>query len=302
MGLKKKNLLSNNFNDWFWWPYDLSLELDSLKKMHVIEQPYFPALEAVAELTLLLSSDKTIWSGEFDLIQSSMLQTKVVYVLTNVRVRVGDGEAESAGTVVGLAYMADSRREGLPKKAETPQVMMIKSGKIQKANKKSLNAKGKNKVNGKGKDKKVYIPKPNNPKSTAKERPAKDDACHHFGKGKHLFLNLKSYRDRSKRFKETLSTYLHGVHHVCVNALDLMLRFAAQYDKPFSKPNPELRVECYCDSDLRLIEMTLKSQTKISFRFEWRRSDWKELQAKLQFIDANEPEFRKAPTLQRRYH
>ncbi|GKB14752.1 retrotransposon protein, putative, ty1-copia subclass [Tanacetum coccineum] len=45
--------------------------------------------------------------------------------------------------------------------------------------KKLLNAKGKNKVNGKGKDKKVYIPKPNNPKSTAMERPAKDDACHH---------------------------------------------------------------------------------------------------------------------------
>ncbi|GJS76889.1 retrotransposon protein, putative, ty1-copia subclass [Tanacetum coccineum] len=35
-------------------------------------------------------------------------------------------------------------------------------GKIQKANKKSLNAKGKNKVKGKGKDKKVYIPQPKN--------------------------------------------------------------------------------------------------------------------------------------------
>ncbi|GKG23494.1 hypothetical protein Tco_0391530, partial [Tanacetum coccineum] len=60
--------------------------------------------------------------------------------------------------------------KGLPKKAETPQVMMIKSGKIQKANKKSLNPKGKNKVKGKGKDKKDYIPKP-----IAIERPAKDD-------------------------------------------------------------------------------------------------------------------------------
>ncbi|GJR43383.1 hypothetical protein Tco_1311486 [Tanacetum coccineum] len=44
----------------------------------------------------------------------------------------------------------------LPKKAETPQVMMIRDGKIQKANKKSLKAKGKNKVNGKGKDKKDW--------------------------------------------------------------------------------------------------------------------------------------------------
>ncbi|GKA40816.1 retrotransposon protein, putative, ty1-copia subclass [Tanacetum coccineum] len=58
--------------------------------------------------------------------------------------------------------------------------MMIKDGKIQKSNKKSLKAKGKNKVNGKGKDKEVYIPKPKNPKPTAMERPAKDDTCHHY--------------------------------------------------------------------------------------------------------------------------
>ncbi|GJT50723.1 hypothetical protein Tco_0976880 [Tanacetum coccineum] len=64
------------------------------------------------------------------------------------------------------------------------------SGKIQKANKKSLNAKGKNKVNGKGKDKKVYIPKPNNPKPTAKERPTKDDACHHCKEVRHWKRNL----------------------------------------------------------------------------------------------------------------
>ncbi|GJV63546.1 hypothetical protein Tco_1474374 [Tanacetum coccineum] len=38
--------------------------------------------------------------------------------------------------------------KGLPKKAATPQVMVIKGGRIQKANKKSLNAKGK----GKGTD------------------------------------------------------------------------------------------------------------------------------------------------------
>ncbi|GJT85430.1 hypothetical protein Tco_1067147 [Tanacetum coccineum] len=46
--------------------------------------------------------------------------------------------------------------KGLPKKAETSQVMMIRDGKIQKANKKSLKAKGKNKVNGKGNDKKDW--------------------------------------------------------------------------------------------------------------------------------------------------
>ncbi|GKG36737.1 zinc finger, CCHC-type containing protein, partial [Tanacetum coccineum] len=60
-------------------------------------------------------------------------------------------------------------------------------------NKKSLNAKGKNKGNGKGKDKKVYIPKLNNPKPAAKERPAKDDACHHCKEVGHWKRNCHVY-------------------------------------------------------------------------------------------------------------
>ncbi|GKC47170.1 hypothetical protein Tco_1064892 [Tanacetum coccineum] len=86
----------------------------------------------------------------------------------------------SMGKTIGEIHaMLIEYEKGLPKKAETPQVMMIRGGKIQKANKKSLNAKCNNKVKGKGKDKKVYIPKPKNPKPTAMDRPAKDDACHH---------------------------------------------------------------------------------------------------------------------------
>ncbi|GJW25636.1 retrotransposon protein, putative, ty1-copia subclass [Tanacetum coccineum] len=62
--------------------------------------------------------------------------------------------------------------------AATPQVMAIQGGRIYKFNKKSLNAKGKGKGKGKGKDK-SYIPKPKNPKPSAKEHPAKDDTCYH---------------------------------------------------------------------------------------------------------------------------
>ncbi|GJS70947.1 hypothetical protein Tco_0703788 [Tanacetum coccineum] len=39
--------------------------------------------------------------------------------------------------------------------------------------------KGKCKVDDKGKDKQVYIPKPKNPKPSAKEHPTKDDTCHY---------------------------------------------------------------------------------------------------------------------------
>nr|GFC46146.1 retrotransposon protein, putative, Ty1-copia subclass [Tanacetum cinerariifolium] len=58
--------------------------------------------------------------------------------------------------------------------------MMIKGGKFQKSNKKSLKAKGKGKANGKGKDIQVYISTPKNLKPAAKEHPAKDDTCHHY--------------------------------------------------------------------------------------------------------------------------
>ncbi|GJT01034.1 retrotransposon protein, putative, ty1-copia subclass [Tanacetum coccineum] len=76
--------------------------------------------------------------------------------------------------------------KGLPKKATTPQVMITQGGRIQKSNKKSQNAKGKGKGKGKGKDKPVYIPKPKNPKPSAKENPAKDDACHTIRNKKHI--------------------------------------------------------------------------------------------------------------------
>ncbi|GKE27168.1 retrotransposon protein, putative, ty1-copia subclass [Tanacetum coccineum] len=62
-----------------------------------------------------------------------------------------------------------------------------------KANKKSLNAKGQNKVKGKGKDKNVYIPKPKNPKPTAMKRPSKDDACHHCKEVGHWKRNCPVY-------------------------------------------------------------------------------------------------------------
>nr|GEV67523.1 hypothetical protein [Tanacetum cinerariifolium] len=82
---------------------------------------------------------------------------------------------------------------GLPKKAATPQVILIQVGRIQKANKKSLNAKGKGKGKGNGKDKPLYILKPKNPKRSAKEHLAKDDACYHYKEVGHWKRNCLVY-------------------------------------------------------------------------------------------------------------
>ncbi|GJX06210.1 retrotransposon protein, putative, ty1-copia subclass [Tanacetum coccineum] len=115
-------------------------------------------------------------------------------------------------TVGEIHAMLIEYEKGLPKKAETPQVMMIKGGKTQKANKKSLNAKGQNKVKDKGKDKKVYIPKPKNPKPTTMERPAKDDACHHCKEVGHWKRNCLVYlAELLKKKKQVGSASSSGI-------------------------------------------------------------------------------------------
>nr|GEZ08096.1 hypothetical protein [Tanacetum cinerariifolium] len=98
------------------------------------------------------------------------------------------------GKIIGeLHAMLIEYAKHLPKKAETPQVMAIRGGKLQKANKKSLKAKGNGKANGKVKDKQGYIPKPKNLKPTAKEHPAKDDTCQHYKEVGHWKRNCPIY-------------------------------------------------------------------------------------------------------------
>ncbi|GJY71992.1 retrotransposon protein, putative, ty1-copia subclass [Tanacetum coccineum] len=79
-------------------------------------------------------------------------------------------------------------------------------GKIQKANKKSLKAKGKGKANGKGKDKHGYISKPKNPKPTAKEHPSKDDTCHHCKEVGHWKRNYPVFLAELLKKKKQIGT------------------------------------------------------------------------------------------------
>ncbi|GJS73479.1 retrotransposon protein, putative, ty1-copia subclass [Tanacetum coccineum] len=122
------------------------------------------------------------------------------YNMHNIRKTIGE-----------LHVLLIEYEKGLPKKAATPQVMAIQGGGIQKANKKSLNAKGKGKRKGKGKDK-SYIPKPKNPKPFAKEHPTKDDTCHHCKEVGHWKRNGLAYiaeliKKKNQEFKDYLKAY-----------------------------------------------------------------------------------------------
>ncbi|GJW18660.1 retrotransposon protein, putative, ty1-copia subclass [Tanacetum coccineum] len=57
-----------------------------------------------------------------------------------------------------------------------------------------------------GKDKQVYIPKPKNPKPTAKEHPAKDDTCHHCKEVGHWKWNCPVYLAELLKKKKQVST------------------------------------------------------------------------------------------------
>ncbi|GJU25980.1 retrotransposon protein, putative, ty1-copia subclass [Tanacetum coccineum] len=117
-----------------------------------------------------LPFEYTITSRSTDVPISLASPTDSEYLRSGMRYMIHNEVACLMLGIGELHAMLIEYEKGLPKKAETPQVMMIKGGKIQKSNKKSLKAKGKGKANGKGNDKQVYIPKPKNPKPSVKEQ------------------------------------------------------------------------------------------------------------------------------------
>ncbi|GJU55167.1 putative RNA-directed DNA polymerase [Tanacetum coccineum] len=136
-------IFGNNFNDWF---RQFKMVLRVERKLFVIEQPISLASPTDSEYLrsgmrymihneeLKSMFEKQVGVEWFDLIQTfhacKQDEGKPVGPYHNMGKTVGE-----------LHAMLNEYKKGLPKKAETPQVMMIKGGKIQKSNKKSLKSK-----------------------------------------------------------------------------------------------------------------------------------------------------------------
>ncbi|GJR90542.1 retrotransposon protein, putative, ty1-copia subclass [Tanacetum coccineum] len=98
--------------------------------------------------------------------------------------------------IVELHAILKLNEKGIPKKAETPVVLAIREGKIQKDKKIQRGAKGKDK----GKTKLAYAPKPKIPPPPKRDNPKKDSICHYCNEGlresrklKHGALSLQLY-------------------------------------------------------------------------------------------------------------
>ncbi|GKD36063.1 hypothetical protein Tco_1251572 [Tanacetum coccineum] len=124
---KREKLSGNNFNDWF---PQLKLVLRVEKKMFVIEQPIPPApvadsaanmkgyVHQLERLGYVLPQDLTVGI--------------ILYGLTkDFAGFVRNYNMHKIGKTIGeLNAMLIEYENGLPKKAKTPQVIMIKGGKI----------------------------------------------------------------------------------------------------------------------------------------------------------------------------
>ncbi|GJU10214.1 putative reverse transcriptase domain-containing protein [Tanacetum coccineum] len=90
-------------------------------------------------------------------------------------------------TIAELHVMLKLHEKGISKKAETPAVMAIREGKIQKDKKKLRGAK----CEDKGKTKLTYAPKPKIPLPPKRYNPIKDSICHHCNEGLRESRKLK---------------------------------------------------------------------------------------------------------------
>ncbi|GKA73289.1 hypothetical protein Tco_0779505 [Tanacetum coccineum] len=95
----------------------------------------------------------------------------------------------------------------IPKKAETPVVLTIREGKIQKDKKKLQGAKGK----AKGKNKLVYAPKTKILLSPKRDNLAKDSIYHHCKEVGHLRRNFPSYHAELKKRKNAIVASTSGI-------------------------------------------------------------------------------------------
>nr|GEY93969.1 hypothetical protein [Tanacetum cinerariifolium] len=207
---EREKLSGNNFNDWF---HQLKLVLRVEKKMYVIEQP-LPAVPA-ADSTPNMKG----YVDQLERLGYMLPRDLIIGLILNGLTKGFVGfmrnyNMHNMGKTIGeLHAMLIEYENGLLKKTETPQVMMIKGGKIQKSKKKPLKAKGKGKANGKGNDKHVCIPKLKNPKPSAKEHPAKDDTCHHCKEVGIFTIELFAFPNKSWVYDTSCGTYICIIKH-----------------------------------------------------------------------------------------
>ncbi|GJZ27113.1 hypothetical protein Tco_0571366 [Tanacetum coccineum] len=107
-------------------------------------------------------------------------------------------------TLAKLHAMLKLHEKGIPEKAETPDVLTIREGKIQKDKKKPQGAKGK----AKGKNKLAYAPKTKIPPPPKRDNIAKDSFCHHCKEVSIFTIELYAFPNNTWVYNTSCGTYI----------------------------------------------------------------------------------------------
>nr|GEU46617.1 hypothetical protein [Tanacetum cinerariifolium] len=172
-----EKLTGSNFTNWY---RNLRIVLRYEKKINFMEQPIGPAPDPeTADPYTIDKYYKTV-----------NLKQKACFMLSK------QAKQELFETV--KAFHACKQEEGIPKKAETPDVLAIREGKIQKDKRKPQGAKDKDK----GKNKLAYAPKPKIPPPSKRYNLVKDSICHHCKEVGHWRRNYLPYQAELKKRNE----------------------------------------------------------------------------------------------------
>ncbi|GJR49898.1 zinc finger, CCHC-type containing protein [Tanacetum coccineum] len=110
-------------------------------------------------------------------------------------------------SIVELHAILKLHEKGIPKKVETPAVLAIREGKIQKDKKKPQRAKGKDK----GRNMLAYAPKPKISPPPKRDNLANDSVCHHCKEVGHWKRNYPSYQAELKKRKNANIASTSGI-------------------------------------------------------------------------------------------
>nr|GEX73157.1 hypothetical protein [Tanacetum cinerariifolium] len=179
------------------------------KKPSVIKQPISPALP-VDSTTQVLAQWNAVYDAHNEELNSMFDKQARVERLDLIQTfhacKQEEGKLVSLYVLKTKGYVEQLERLGyvLPQDLSVGFILNSLTSDFSrlKANKKSLNAKGKSKGKGKG-NYKSYIPKTKNPKPYAKENLTKDDACYHCKEVGHCKRNyLASLAELIKKKKQ----------------------------------------------------------------------------------------------------
>ncbi|GKB78348.1 zinc finger, CCHC-type containing protein [Tanacetum coccineum] len=232
--LLAKKLIGSNFTNWY---RNLRIVLRYKKKIKFVEQPTRPALDpktadpntidkyyetvnleqevaclilskqAKQELFEIVKAFHACKQEEGQLVSSYLLKMKSYLDILERLGYAMPNELDVRKTIAELHDMLKLHEKSIPKKVETPVVLAIREGKIQKNKKKLKRAKGKDK----GKNKLAYAPKPKIPSPPKRDNPAKDSVCHHCKEVGHCRRNCLSYQAELKKRKNASVASTPGI-------------------------------------------------------------------------------------------